>query len=374
MDRLRDRLRAACARIQLGMPNTGSPSLAVIVPATDRPPTLDRCLAALRASTEPPDELVVVTEPAGAGPAEARNAGVASSSSELIAFVDADVVVEGHALERLRAAFAAEPGLAAVFGSYDDAPAAPGTVSRFRNLLHHHVHVSSPGPAETFWAGLGAVRRDALRRGRPLRRRALRATLGRGHRAGHAPARGRGDDRARPRDPRHPPEALDAAVDGRHRPAAPGHPLDPAAAREPAGSVRGAQPGLAPPARARSRRSSRPLAAFARRPLVALAALAAMVAANLSFYRLLARRGGVGLALAGRPPAPGPPPDRGRGRDRRRASPICSTRRGGRPGERAAATRADRLRPARRARIRAGDRGHGADRAHRGRRPGPRPP
>ena len=54
------------------------------------------------------------------------------------------------------------PRLVAVFGSYDDQPADPAPVSRFRNLLHHHVHSSSPGPAETFWAGLGAIRRDAF--------------------------------------------------------------------------------------------------------------------------------------------------------------------------------------------------------------------
>ena len=106
----------------------------------------------------------MVELPADAGPAAARNAGVAATTSELVAFVDADVVVEAEALARLRARFAADPGLAAVFGSYDDTPAAPGTVSRFRNLLHHHVHASSPGPAETFWAGLGAVRREALER------------------------------------------------------------------------------------------------------------------------------------------------------------------------------------------------------------------
>ncbi len=134
--------------------------MAVVVPATDRPETLVRCVDALEASTEPPDELVVVEEPAGAGPAAARNAGVAATSSDLIAFVDADVMVDPEALARIRARFDADPQLAAVFGTYDDSPAAPETVSQFRNLLHHHVHVSSPGPAETFWAGLGAIRRD----------------------------------------------------------------------------------------------------------------------------------------------------------------------------------------------------------------------
>ena len=142
------------------MPNSDSPTLAVIVPATDQPATLARCLAAVEASSVPPDELVVVSEPPMAGPAAARNAGVGTTTSTVVAFVDADVVVHRDALSRLRTAFDVDPDLAAAFGSYDDAPEAPGLVSRFRNLLHHHVHSSSPGPAQTFWAGLGAVRRE----------------------------------------------------------------------------------------------------------------------------------------------------------------------------------------------------------------------
>jgi len=138
------------------------PTVAAVVPATDDPPTLARCVAALRASSAPPDELVVVESPPGAGPAEARNAGAAAANSELIAFVDADVEVHPEALERARGALAAQPRLVAVFGSYDDRPADPAAVSRFRNLLHHHVHTSSPGPAETFWAGLGVIRREAF--------------------------------------------------------------------------------------------------------------------------------------------------------------------------------------------------------------------
>ncbi|MGH7896935.1 MAG: acetone carboxylase subunit gamma, partial [Candidatus Binatia bacterium] len=36
--------------------------------------------------------------------------------------------------------------------------------SRFRNLLHRHVHQEGAGPATTFWAGLGAIRREAFER------------------------------------------------------------------------------------------------------------------------------------------------------------------------------------------------------------------
>ncbi len=35
-------------------------------------------------------------------------------------------------------------------------------VSNFRNLLHHHVHQQNAGAASTFWAGLGAMRRDVF--------------------------------------------------------------------------------------------------------------------------------------------------------------------------------------------------------------------
>jgi GT2 family glycosyltransferase len=138
------------------------PSLAAIVPATDRPPTLERCVAAIRAAQEPPDEIIVVDQPAGAGAAAARNAGVARSRAEVLAFVDSDVVVRPETFARMRRAFAADRELCAVFGSYDDSPEAPGAVSGFRNLLHHHVHQSCAGRARTFWAGLGGVRRDAF--------------------------------------------------------------------------------------------------------------------------------------------------------------------------------------------------------------------
>jgi GT2 family glycosyltransferase len=136
--------------------------LTVVVPATDRPPTLSRCRAAIEAAREGPDELILVEQPANSGFAAARRLGAARAQGDLIAFVDADVLVHPDAFARIRAAFAADPGLAALFGSYDDSPEAPGIVSRFRNLLHHHVHQSSPGPVASFWGGLGVVRRDAF--------------------------------------------------------------------------------------------------------------------------------------------------------------------------------------------------------------------
>lgn len=140
-------------------------TIAAIVPAGDSPPTLGRCLAALEGGARRPDELIVQREPAGGGPAAARNAGARAAEAEILVFVDSDVEVHPDALARIERRFAADPGLAAVFGAYDAEPEAPGLTSRFRNLLHHHVHVSSAGEAETFWAGLGAVRRGEFEAG-----------------------------------------------------------------------------------------------------------------------------------------------------------------------------------------------------------------
>jgi glycosyl transferase family 2 len=132
--------------------------LSIVVPASNRPPTLERCVAAIRSGLRDEDELIVVTEPSGTSSARLRNTGAMRASGEVVVFVDADIVVRDDALERVRAAFDADAELAAVFGSYDDSPPG-GTVAMFRNLLHHHVHQSAGGPARTFWAGLGAVRR-----------------------------------------------------------------------------------------------------------------------------------------------------------------------------------------------------------------------
>jgi hypothetical protein len=135
--------------------------MSVVVPASDRPKTLEACIAAIEAARRPEDEVLVITEPGGTSPARLRNVGAMRATGDVVVFVDADIVVHRDALELLRAAFDADQKLVAAFGSYDDTPPG-GTVAMFRNLLHHHVHRSAAGPATTFWAGLGAVRRETF--------------------------------------------------------------------------------------------------------------------------------------------------------------------------------------------------------------------
>jgi hypothetical protein len=157
-------------------------AISLIMPTIDWGPTFALCLQAARAALGADDELLVVFDgvpppPPGwlsasgasllhtgirSGPAAARNLAANSARHPILVFVDADVELHRDAIDRIRAHFQADQQLAALFGSYDATPAAPGVVSRFRNLLHHHTHTSNPGPACSFWAGCGAVRRDTF--------------------------------------------------------------------------------------------------------------------------------------------------------------------------------------------------------------------
>lgn len=279
--------------------------LSVIVPATDSPPTLERCLAALRSAAAqdaggaPATEVVVAERPAGAGPAAARNEGARRARGELLAFVDADVEVRGDALRAIRAAFEADPGLAAVFGSYDDDPEAGDAVSRFRNLLHHHVHARAAGPAETFWAGLGAVRRDAFEATGGFDADAFRRPsiedIELGMRLRAAGARITLDPRIRGKHLKRWSLAEMAATDFARR-GVPWVRLLLAAHRAPTGLNLGWRHRLAALAALAAAGG-----ALGRRPRAAAAGLAALLVLDPSFYALLARRGGASALAAGIP-------------------------------------------------------------------------
>src|SRR5450755_3980206 len=141
-------------------PGLRRPSLSVVVPLLNGKRDFGRCLQRLRGSSVTDFELIVVDDgstddsaasalaagatllrlPSPRGPAAARNLGAQAAGSPLIFFLDADVAVHPETLVRALIRFDRDPTLSALFGSYDDAPAAPGFVSQYRNLLHHFVH------------------------------------------------------------------------------------------------------------------------------------------------------------------------------------------------------------------------------------------
>jgi glycosyltransferase involved in cell wall biosynthesis len=156
--------------------------ISVIVPARNDPGHLRSCLESLAASRGAAHEVIVVDDAstdetpavavaAGArvvrlerrsGPAAARNRGAEAARGEHLMFVDADVCVHPETLGQVAAAFAADPGIDALFGSYDRRPGASNFLSQYKNLFHHFVHQEGAVEASTFWSGCGAIKRSVF--------------------------------------------------------------------------------------------------------------------------------------------------------------------------------------------------------------------
>src|SRR5439155_21804409 len=164
---------------------TNRPYLSVVVPVKNGAAVLPRTLQAVADSELPREswELIIVDDAStddtvviastyadlvirltgqSHGPAYARNRGVERARGQCVVFFDADVVPHADTLSRIALIFANNPDIAAVFGTYDATPAAPGLVTQYRNLLHHFTHTNNAGEAHTFWAGCGAIRRHVF--------------------------------------------------------------------------------------------------------------------------------------------------------------------------------------------------------------------
>jgi glycosyltransferase involved in cell wall biosynthesis len=156
--------------------------LSIIVPVHNGAGTLFACLKALIEAPGPSREILVSDDASrdnsleivssmgvaitrndvNCGAGAARNAGAAKARAPILVFVDCDVIIERDALNRITAFFDTNPQYSAVFGSYDAKPPAANLVSQYRNLLHHFVHQNGRFEAETFWTGLGAIRRSVF--------------------------------------------------------------------------------------------------------------------------------------------------------------------------------------------------------------------
>jgi glycosyltransferase involved in cell wall biosynthesis len=160
--------------------DNGPLSVSVVIPVHNGGAYLRRCLASLARCAPPPHETIVVDDgstddsptiaarlgatvlstEARQGPAHARNLGVHAAEGSVVLFLDADVAVDEHIVGAVSEVFARDAGLAALFGSYDDEPAATNFLSQYKNLLHHYMHQTAREEAFTFWTGCGAIRRE----------------------------------------------------------------------------------------------------------------------------------------------------------------------------------------------------------------------
>jgi glycosyltransferase involved in cell wall biosynthesis len=159
-------------------------SISAIIPVWNGRAYFRQCLSAILEATPPPAEIIVVADgytdgswqiaeerganvlrlPKTGGPARARNLGAAASLGDILLFIDADVVVPREVIGTVERVFRDDPGLAAVFGSYDSEPSETNFLSQYKNLFHHYVHQRAREEASTFWAGFGAIRRDVFER------------------------------------------------------------------------------------------------------------------------------------------------------------------------------------------------------------------
>ena len=162
--------------------HAAQPSVSIIIPFHGDLHQLGRCLSAL-SPLPPRAEIIVAADRApretdriawrhGArvirvvsrsGPAAARNQAAAASRSDILIFIDADVVVTSDALHGMVREFISNPAMAAVFGTYDDDPDCPNFFSQYKNLAHAYMHRASDRRARSFWAGFGGVRSDVFR-------------------------------------------------------------------------------------------------------------------------------------------------------------------------------------------------------------------
>jgi len=161
---------------------SNNPFVSVVIPIYNGSKFLPTCLDAVFASTYRSFEVIIVDDcstddsaeisrQSGArvlstakrsGPGSARNLAAESALGEILFFVDADVVVRPNTIGLVVDRFQKCPQISALFGSYDDEPAEKNFLSQYKNLQHHFVHQNSSPDASTFWAGLGAIRRDVF--------------------------------------------------------------------------------------------------------------------------------------------------------------------------------------------------------------------
>lgn len=158
---------------------THLPLFSMVIPVYNGGDMFKRCLNGIHQSTFTDWELVVVddgstdgserlAEQFGAcvlrtkgrrGPAAARNLGAQAARGHYLYFIDADCELHPDTLANIAQVFQADPGLDALFGSYDDAPGAANFIAQYKNLFHHYIHQNSSAEASTFWTGCGVIKR-----------------------------------------------------------------------------------------------------------------------------------------------------------------------------------------------------------------------
>ena len=156
-------------------------AISVIIPLYNNAAFIDACLTAIHRCS-PSSQIIVVDDASTDGSADiaarypstlfrlgqnrgaayARNFGAKHADSDILFFLDSDILVDADSLERIIEKFTSNHELDALFGSYQKNTAPANYCSQYKNLLHHFTHQISSEEAATFCGGYGAVRRQVF--------------------------------------------------------------------------------------------------------------------------------------------------------------------------------------------------------------------
>lgn len=161
-----------------------TPRISVVIPTRNGAPTLAACLEALRASTVPPFEIIVVDDASSddsariaerfgcrvlrlrenIGAARAKNRGAEIASGDVLFFTDDDVIVARDAMARLAKNFAERDArVAGVVGLLDAKIPFDDFASNFKNLWMRFTYARAPRERiGLFYTSIAAMRRPVF--------------------------------------------------------------------------------------------------------------------------------------------------------------------------------------------------------------------
>ena len=158
-------------------------SVSVIIPVKDAESTLERCLASVLASTEPPLEVIVVDDGSSdrspeiarrhpvrllqagtpGGVARARNLGAREARGDILFFTDADVVLEPGTLAAISHRLD-DPTLDGVVGVQSERPAFTNFASDYKNLWLRYTYLRQDSDLSVLYSSVLAIRSAAFHR------------------------------------------------------------------------------------------------------------------------------------------------------------------------------------------------------------------
>ncbi len=156
--------------------------VSVVMPVLNAGHLLEECIKALKESSYPVWEIIVVDDGSTdesamvarglgcvvvategrLGPGAARNLGASRASGDVLFFIDADVVVRSNTVERVISALD-DTGLDGVMAVQDPCMRFDDACSRYKNLWMYHTYAVRAGDAvPLFYTTAAAIRRKAF--------------------------------------------------------------------------------------------------------------------------------------------------------------------------------------------------------------------